>query len=334
MDAGARFRAGLIGLGVLIVASTGAYVVLEDAPVFDALYMVVTTITTVGFREVFPLDATGRVITMATVLTGFGLGFYTAGAGIEELISLAESRRASRSATMHEEMLHSLDGHVILCGFGRVGSGVWSNLQSRGVEVLVVESDPARVAAAEEAGARVLAGDATHNAVLDEAGVARAQALVACVSDDADNLVIVLSARSLAPALHIVSRASEAEWEDKLRLAGADRVVAPQVVGSERLAAMAVEKSLTEMFDVVVAGRPVEFSVDEITISEGSPVAWETLESSGIRRLTGALLLAVEDPATRTLVTPAPDQKLDPGTSVIVVGTPAQVQAAIALLHP
>lgn len=200
--------------------------------------------------------------------------------------------------------------------------------------MLVVESDPARVAAAEEAGAHVLAGDATHNAVLIEAGVERAGALVACVTEDADNLVIVLSARSLSPSLHIVSRASEAEWEDKLRLAGADRVVAPQVVGSERLAAMAVEKSLSEMFDVVVGGRPVEFAVDEITISEKSPVARETIESSGIRPRTGALVLAVEDPVTRTLVTPGPDQKLDPGTSVIVIGTPAQVRAATALLHP
>lgn len=334
MDAGARFRAGLIGLGALIVVATAAYVVFEDASVFDALYMVVTTITTVGFREVFELDATGRVITMATVLSGFGLGFYTASAGIEQLINLAESRRVSRSATIRKEMLDSLDGHVVLCGFGRVGSGVWSNLRSRGVEVLVVESDPARVAAAEEAGAHVLAGDATHNAVLIEAGVERAGALVACVTEDADNLVIVLSARSLSPSLHIVSRASEAEWEDKLRLAGADRVVAPQVVGSERLAAMAVEKSLSEMFDVVVGGRPVEFAVDEITISEKSPVARETIESSGIRPRTGALVLAVEDPVTRTLVTPGPDQKLDPGTSVIVIGTPAQVRAATALLHP
>lgn len=334
MDAAARFRVGLIGLGVVVVASTAAYVVFEDASLFDAIYMVVITTTTVGFREVFPLDATGRIITMATVLSGFGLGFYTAGAGIEQLISLAESRRIARSATIVREMFESLDGHVVLCGFGRVGSGVWSNLQGRGVEVLVIESDPARLAAAEEAGAHVLAGDATHNAVLTEAGVTHARALVACVTSDADNLVIVLSARSLAPSLHIVSRASEAEWEDKLRLAGADRVVAPQVVGSERLAAMAVEKTLSEMFDVVVAGRPVEFAVDEIIISEGSPVARETLESSGIRRLTGALLLAVEDPATRTLVTPAPDQKLDPGTSVIVIGTPGQVQAAVALLHP
>lgn len=124
MDAGARFRAGLIGLGALIVVATAAYVVFEDASVFDALYMVVTTITTVGFREVFELDATGRVITMATVLSGFGLGFYTASAGIEQLINLAESRRVSRSATIRKEMLDSLDGHVVLCGFGRVGSGV------------------------------------------------------------------------------------------------------------------------------------------------------------------------------------------------------------------
>jgi len=334
LTAARRFRAGLIGLAGLIVLSTGAYVAFAGASVFDALYMVVTTITTVGFKEVFPLDASGRIITMVTVLTGFGLGFYTASAGIEHLLILAESRRSTRSASMLQTMLDTLDNHVILCGFGRVGSGVWDHLRSRGVEVLVVEADPVRADEAVAAGAHTLTGDATHNAVLAAAGIERARALVACVTSDADNLVIVLSARSLAPGLHIVSRAGEAEWEDKLRLAGADRVVAPQVVGSERLAAMAVETSLAEMFDVVVDGRPVEFAVDEVVISGQSPVAGETLERSGFRRLTGALLLAVEDPASRTLATPGPEQRLDAGTAVIVIGTPSQVRAAIALLAP
>lgn len=330
MTPAARFRAGLLGLGLLVVLSTGAYVLFEGASVFDALYMVVTTVTTVGFKEVFPLDASGRVITMVTVLGGFGLGFYTASAGIEQLIVLAESRRAIRGVTM----LDTLHDHVILCGFGRVGRGVWNQLRSRGVEVAVIESELGKAEEARTLGAHVLDGDATHNAVLIRAGIARARALVACVTSDSDNLVIVLSARSLTPSLHVVSRASEAEWEDKLRLAGADRVVAPQVVGSERLAAMAVETSLAEMFDVVVGGRSVEFAVDEVVISAGSPVVGQTVETSGFRRLTGAVLLAVEDTDRKTLTTPSPDEPLVAGTAVIVVGTPAQMEAAIALLTP
>ena len=130
----------------------------------------------------------------------------------------------------------------------------------------------------------VIEGDATHNDALQAAGIDRARALVACVTDDADNLVIVLSARSLAPKLHIVSRASEVEWEEKLRLAGADRVVAPQVVGSERLAAMAVERNLADVFDVVIGGRTLEFVVEEVLVSLRKRAGWNHHSRHGAQR--------------------------------------------------
>jgi voltage-gated potassium channel len=157
---------------------------------------------------------------------------------------------------------------------------------------------------------------------------------VACVTDDSDNLVIVLSARSLCPELHIVSRASEAEWEEKLRLAGADRVVAPQVVGSERLAAMAVERNLADVFDIVVGGRALEFVVEEVVVSEESTMSGATIRDTALRETSGAMVLAVEDRHRRILTTPTPDHVIEPGTTVILVGTPDQVERAAILLRP
>ncbi len=328
MTASSRLRAGIAGLVILIITGTVGYVVIEGASAIDAFYMVAITITTVGFNEVFELSSLGRIWTVFIMIFGLGLFFYTAGAGIEQLFVYGASRRRTRAIRMIEQM----SDHVILCGFGRVGKGVLESLLRRDVDVVVIEREAEAVELAELAGAVGVVGDATHNDTLLEAGIGRARALVACVTEDADNLVIVLSARSIRDDLHIVSRASESEWDDKLRLAGADRVVTPQRVGSERLAAMAVERSVAEMFDVVVGGRAIEFAVEELKVSAESKVVGSTIRDSAIREESGALILAVEDQRTGTMHAPSPDHVLRGHETVIVVGSHSQVEAAARIL--
>lgn len=328
MTATSRLRAGIAGLVILIITGTVGYVVIEGASAIDAFYMVAITITTVGFNEVFELSSLGRIWTVFIMIFGLGLFFYTAGAGIEQLFVYGASRRRTRAIRMIEQM----SDHVILCGFGRVGKGVLESLLRRDVDVVVIERETEAVELAELAGAVGVVGDATHNDTLLEAGIDRARALVACVTEDADNLVIVLSARSIRDDLHIVSRASESEWDDKLRLAGADRVVTPQRVGSERLAAMAVERSVAEMFDVVVGGRAIEFAVEELKVSAESKVVGSTIRDSAIREESGALILAVEDQRTGTMHAPSPDHVLRGHETVIVVGSHSQVEAAARIL--
>ena len=324
MIAQSRLRLGAISLLVLVVLGTLGYVVVEDASFLDALYMVLITITTVGFSEVIDLSTGGRVLTIAIMVMGVGFVLYTAGAAIERLFSIGAGRLKLRQ----RRMIDTLKDHVILCGFGRVGRGVWDSLTRRGIDVVVIESDPDHVASAEHAGALVVEGDATHNDPLLNAGIDRARALVACVTEDSDNLVIVLSAKSMRQDLHIVSRASEIEWEDKLRMAGADRVVAPQVVGSERLAAMAVEPHIADVFDVVVGGLALEFTVEELRIPKDSPLVGASIREAGIRERTGANVLAVEDTDRGILTAPSPDHVLQGGIAVILVGTREQVLAA------
>jgi voltage-gated potassium channel len=314
---------GLIGLAVLVGLGSVAYVVLERASPLDAVYMVLMTITTVGFGEVFELHTAGRIVTMGIMVFGIGLVFYTFGAAIEHLFTLG----AARTATRTRKMIDQYADHVILCGFGRVGRGVWVALSARDIDVVVIEQDPANAEVARQRGALVIEGDATHNDPLHWAGIERARAIVACVTEDSDNLVIVLSAKSIRTDIHVVSRASEMEWEEKLRMAGADRVVAPQVVGSERLAAMAVEPHIRDVFDVVVAGRTLEFTVEEVRIPEDSPIVGASIREAGIRERSGATVLAVEDRTRHLLVTPAPEHRLEGGTVVILVGTKDQVEA-------
>lgn len=321
---------GLGLLGIVMVLGTFGYMVIEGVDFFDAFYMVAITVSTVGFSEVFPLSTAGEIWTIVIVIMGLGLVLYTAVASIEYLVDLDAERRKRKM----ESNVSKLSGHVIVCGWGRVGRGTWTTLRDRDIQVVIIESDSERVDAARSAGALVIQGDATHNDVLELAGVESAEALIACVADDADNLVIALSAKALCPELRVICRATEMESERKLRLAGADAVVAPQAVGAERLAMMAVQPELAQIFDIVVDGNAVEFRVEELDISPGCSMAGKTIRDSGIRQDSGALILAIEGGDDTMIVNPGPELTLNAGERLVVVGTKDQVDRAADLLKP
>jgi voltage-gated potassium channel len=322
-------RFGLTVLAATVLVGTLGYMIIEGASAFDSFYMVLITITSVGFAEVFELSDMGRVWTLVVLGVGFGVALYTAVASIEALVDFSEDRKRRRV----QNQVAKLTGHVIVCGFGRVGRGTWHALTNKGVDVVVIESDNERVEAARAADAYVIRGDATHNDVLELAGVHEAIALIACVADDSDNLVIALSVKALTPNLRVICRATEPESERKLRLAGADAVVAPQAVGAERLALLALQPELAQIFDVVVGGRPVEFHVEELDVAPSCSVDGRTIGECGIRQQSGALILAVETPGETTVVNPGADVVLNAGNRLIVVGTKDQVDRASKLLQ-
>ena len=227
-----------------------------------------------------------------------------------------------------------LRDHIIICGWGRVGRGTWSELKNRQVDSVIIESDLERADWAQAAGALVIRGDATHNDVLELAGIQSARALIACVADDSDNLVIALSAKALRDDLRVICRAVDMESERKLRLAGADAVVAPQVVGAERLAVLSTQPELAQIFDVVVGDRPVEFHVEELDIRPDSALVGQTIMESGLRHESGALILAVEGASDTLTVNPGPDVEIAAGDRLIVVGTKDQVRKAAAMIQP
>lgn len=323
-----RIRLGLISLGIVIVVGTIGYVVIEGADLFDSFYMVIITITTVGFGEVFDLSTVGRAWTMIILIGGFGFVFYTAIAEIDYLIVLREARRQNQMM----KSIEGLSGHVIVCGYGRVGRATNAALRHSGTQVVVIDQDEERVERAQDAGVLVVRGDATHNDTLSQAGIDRASALIACVNTDSDNLVIALSAKSIRPELRVICRATEIESERKLLLAGADGVVTPQAVGAERLAALAIQPELAQIFDVIIGGKPVEFMVEELDVKPGCRVDGRSIKESGIRQETGAMILAVEDQKVAMQVNPGPELVLSGGDRLVVVGTKEQVDKAAQML--
>jgi voltage-gated potassium channel len=257
-----RLRAGLSLLATVLVLGTVGYVAIEGLSVLDAFYMSAITISTVGFAEVGgELSSAGKLFTVGVIIFGMGSALYTAAVGVEHgLDSILGGERRRRRM---QRRIESRKNHIILCGFGRVGQTAWEQLAQSGEDVVVIEILPGFAAAAREAGALVVEGNATHDDVLELAGLDRAKTLISAVRDDSDNLVITLSAKARRPDLLVIARVVEPENERKLFMAGADRVVAPQKVGAERLAALALHPDLAEFIDLVVRGRTVEFRVAE-----------------------------------------------------------------------
>ena len=323
-----RMRLGLLALAVIIIIGTAGFIIIDGAGVFDAFYMVVITITTVGFAEVIELSTLGRIWALLLLASGFGVAFYTALAGIEYLVDLGQVRRRN----CVQKLIDELTGHVIVCGYGRVDRATVANLKPTDIPIVVIEQDEGRSERARETGVLVVHGDATHNDSLANAGVAVASVLIACVDTDSDNLVIALSSKSLRPDLRVICRATEQESEQKLRLAGADGVVTPQAVGAERLAALALQPELTQIFDIVVNGRPVELHVEELDVERGCAVEGESLRNCGIREQSGASVVAIEDQKVAIQVNPDPGTKLKAGDRLVLVGTKDQVRRAANLL--
>jgi voltage-gated potassium channel len=322
---------GAVGiLAGLTVLGTLGYMAIESVAVLDALYMTVITISTVGFGEVIELSVAGQMLTVVIIVFGVGAALYTAATGLE--IGLERFIGGEREQRRMTRKIESLQDHVILCGFGRVGRNTWKTLRDDHVDVVVVEQDPTLVEEARAAGALVLTGDATTDEALGAAGIDRARALIACVRTDADNLVIVLSARHRRRDLLVLARASEPAAEAKLRLAGVDRVVAPQKVGAERLAALAAQPTLDEFVDIFLHGKLVQLQIEEFAVPDTSPLVGIPLRDSRIREATGAMVVGIESPSGSLTFNPPPEMEIAPAHTLIGMGSQRQLDALRTLL--
>jgi voltage-gated potassium channel len=319
-----RIESALLALGTITVAGVLGYMVFEGWSFIDALYMTVITLTTVGYREVRPLDTTGQLWTMVLLITGVGTLFYAAVSSVELVVE--GTIRGYFGRRRMEAAINRLQGHYILCGYGRVGRQVAREFASDGVPFVIIEQDPAIVEECVGEGYLVLLGEASDDDVLEEAGIGRARGLVAAVDSDADNVFVVLSARNLNPRLHIVARASSDESAAKLETAGADRTLSPYAVGGRRLASLATQPLVVDFLDIVTRGeKGIEFRLEEFRVPEDSSIADHTIGELRIGERTGAMILAVRSGEGRFDTTPSANDHLRAGDTLIVLGTREQI---------
>ena len=330
MEAWHRLRFGLAALVGVLVAGTVGYVAF-GFPLLDAVYQTVTTVSTVGFREVQPLSTGARIFTIVLILVGVATALYTFTLVLEAVVEGQIQELLGRKRM--ERQIARLSEHVIVCGFGRVGRNVAQYLSGAGLDVVVIDNDPARAAAADEAG-HVVRGDATSDEVLKEAGIDRARALVTALQTDSDNLFVTLTARSLRADLFIVARARVESSEAKLAQAGADRVVNPQGIGGARMAAFALQPHVAEFLEVVMHDGSLEFRLEEVPLPHGSPLAGRSLREAHIRDSTGSLILALRNSGGEFTTNPPPETVLAAGQILIAIGTEAQLKALAAAARP
>lgn len=321
-----RLRFALyVYLGVVAMGVVG-YSTIEHVGPLDALYMTVITVTTVGFGEVFELDAAGRMFTMFLIVAGVGSAAYAAVSAAEFAVE-GHLRRIIERRRMERE-ISSLDGHVVICGFGRVGRHVASELGQEGVPFVVVDDDEDKIDEVGELGFLHVLGDATSEEVLGFAAVGVARAVVACVNTDADNLLVTITAKGLQPAITVVGRVKADENEAKLRRVGADHVIAPTSVGGRRIAQLLTRPVVANFLELVSGPGGLEYSFDEVVVPSGSELDGVTLGGADIRNRHGCTVLGVRHAEEERLDThPDSASRLHAGDVLIVIGAEDDVEA-------
>ena len=308
---------------LVMVIGTAGYHYIEGWPWFDGFYMVVTTLTTIGYQEVHPLSHAGRVFNVFVILAGVSLLLLGVGALSQALLEFELQSFFGRRRM--ERDIGRLEGHYIICGMGRVGRSVARELARKPVPFVLVDNSEAKRARYAGENWLVIAGDATAEQTLREARIEHARGLIAATTTDATNLYIVLTARGLNPNLKIIARASEDAAEKHLLTAGADSVVSPYSFAGQRIAQSLLRPHVVSFLDTATTHLGMDLEIGEIHITPASAFAGKTLETSRIRQERGVIVLAIKRREGMRF-NPAPDERIEPDDCLIAMGEPAQLR--------
>jgi voltage-gated potassium channel len=308
--------AGLIFI-TLIVGTVG-FEVIEGYSWFDGFYMTLTTITTVGYQELRPLSRPGRIFNSFLIFFGVTAMFLAVGAMTQTIIELEFDDRYGKRRK--KNMIDHLHDHFIVCGFGRVGRNASYEFQRANVPFLVIDRDEQRVAKATSAGMLAIVADATQDDSLREAGVLRAKGLIAALPSDAENLFIILSAKTLKPGLTVVTRVSEEEAGEKLRRAGADTVFTPYTMAGRQLADALLRPLVVEFLDFTRSNIGPKVTMEQVCVSPKSGFTGKTLGQLLELRKSGVIVLAIRKSRGETIFNPPAEFEISAGDFLIVMG--------------
>ena len=302
----------------LIILGTLGYVVIEHVSLLNALYMTIITMSTVGYKEVVELSPAGKIFTisfiisaMITVFVGFGLLTYYLLEG--ELTRSFEKRRT-------EKRIAKMEGHYIICGYGRIGKWICHELARNGAKFVVVEKEPCEVESAGDEGLVCTHGDATEEEILRKAGVERAKGLVAALASDADNIFAILTARELNPNLFIIARAIEESAETKLYRAGANRVFSPYRIEGLRIANAILRPTVYELLERVMFDEKQKKQAEQVYIPVDSWIVGKTIMESQLRSEYGFIVIGTRKKDGELIFNPTPEHKIEAGDQLVVIG--------------
>src|SRR5690242_16650056 len=325
-----RFRLAAILLGIVVAVGVGGYMLINGWSLLDSFYMVIITISTVGYTEVHPQGWPGRLFTSGLIVVGFGTMLYGFGVFAETLADNAFGRYR-RERQLHRD-LDSLRDHFIICGYGRIGTQIVAEFEAHKVAYVVIDQTEEALERIRAEGRLHIEGDASKEEILKQAGIERARGLVSAVDSDERAVYIVLAARAFNPNLYIVARAGRPDSIRRLELAGATRTISPYVMAGHRMAELAIRPAMVDLLDTLHHGE-AGIGVEEMLVSPGTIAIGKTLAEAGMLAPDAARVLAVRKSDGTLNINPQPGTKLDEADLVIALGTEEQLFATAALLR-
>jgi voltage-gated potassium channel len=317
---------------LIFAIGTAGYMIIERWNLSDALYMTAITISTVGFKEVHSISATGRLFTIALVLFGVGFVLYVAGAVVQFMVE--GQIRIILGRKRLDKKINRLKNHYIVCGYGRIGRVLCDNLKTKPVDLVVIENNPDLLPVMDEDGVLYVHGDGTDEANLFKAGINRAKGLIAVLATDTDNVFLVLTARQLNPNLYIIARAIQNQSKSKLMAAGANTVESPYDMGAVSMAQRILRPTVTNFLDLAFAYTRKDIQMEELPVSASSELVNVTLKESGIRQNYNLIIIAIKKSDGSMLFNPSFESIIRADDTVIAVGEYENLQKLEKILAP
>ncbi len=309
-----RIRVVFLAVIAAVLVGTAVFHALEGWSILDSLYVTAQTVTTVGFGDLAPRTPAGRAFAVVFMMVSVGIVLYALTSTVQSIVHSELLTTYGRNRKMSK-----LRDHFIICGAGRVGSHLMRSLRAANSPFVVVESDAAKAEALTDLGVPVLTRDATLEQSLRDAGVEHARGLAACLPDDADNVYVVLTARDLNPKLHIVARAAEEQAESKLIRAGANRVVAPTLIGGHRMAMALTKPAVGDFLDSMTA-NDLELGFEQIEVESVSMLVGRKLSETIIRSELNIVIVSIRRDDGKIIFNPSGETKIENGDMLIAIG--------------
>ena len=300
-------------LMILLLLGSAGYSVIEDVNILDSLYMTVITLSTTGYKEVFPLSDAGRILTMILILFGITIFLYA----LREINLLLFEGKFFKERKMQKK-ISQLDNHYIICGYGRMGTKIAQELKKRKKPFVILEKEFDNPEPLENY--QYIAGDATEDENLVKAGIHKAKGLVSVLSSDIANTFTTLSARGLNPSLKIIARAEEESSKEKLLKAGANRVVLPYEIGGYRITQALLRPTVVDFIDEVFSRSDLGLEIEEVKISNSSKLNGQSIEESKIRSDFNTIIVAIYRASGKLIYNPGSETMIKEKDDLIVIG--------------
>jgi voltage-gated potassium channel len=308
------------------------YMVIEEWPFIDALYMTVITLATVGYGEVHEISPEGRLFTVVFIVIGVGFFLYVVGNVIQFLV---EGRiRYVLGRRVLDKQISNLKNHIIVCGYGRMGQALCGYLIQRYLDVVVIEQNPDRIPAMDKDGILYILGGATDEAILMRSGIKRARGIITVLGSDADNVFLVLIAKRLNPDIFVVARANQNESEKTLYDAGTDKVVSPFALGGRRMAHAILRPTVIHFLELAFADDDTDIHVEEMIVSASSKLVDVSLKESGLRKDLNLIIISIKKADGTMCFNPKASYQFEAGDTIIAVGSSKHLMQGTKIFNP